>query len=53
MQIRVTALAVLVGFLLFLLFQIQAPSMQEQLAVYLNKMKGDARALQSEIRIGE
>lgn len=53
MQIRVTALAVLVGFLLFLLFQVQAPSMQEQLAVLLNKTKGDAHMLKSEIKIGE
>ena len=51
MQIRVTSLAVLVGFLLFLLFRVQAPSMQEQLAVYVNKTKGDAHALN--IKIGE
>lgn len=51
MQIKVTAAAILVGFLLFLVFQVQAPSMQEQLAVYLNRTKGDAHALN--IKVGE
>lgn len=53
LQIRVTGAAVLVGLLLFLVFQVQTPSMQEQVASYLNKTKGDAHRLASEMKIGD
>ena len=51
LQIRITIVAVVVGLLLFLVFQYQAPSMQDQVAKYMQKTEADAGSLMDGLQI--